>query len=117
MSYEHQHLDSNHYGNDLNDNDKPEKDEDDVQQEEVKEPSEQDPHNYLAKPNHINDMNKSFGNNFVVPDHEMDDLNDNEMIDRPNVNGAKESAKDFKVMPGGVGVACILNILYNSDMD
>lgn len=42
-------------------------------------------------------MNKSFRNNFVEPDHETDDLNENEMVDRPNINGAKESAKDFKV--------------------
>lgn len=96
LSHKNQHFDTNHYENDPNDNDKTEK-EDDVIQQQIKEPSERDPHNYLAKPNHINDMNKSFRNNFVMPEHETDDLNENEMIDRPNVNGAKESAKDFKV--------------------
>lgn len=93
-----QHFDTNHYENDLNDNEKAdEREDEDIQPLEHKEPSERDPHNYLAKPNHINDMNKSFRNNFVEPDHETDDLNENEMVDRPNINGAKESAKDFKV--------------------
>lgn len=94
-----QHFDTNHYENDQNDNEKVDKREDeDLQQaQEQKEPSERDPHNYLAKPNHINDMNKSFRDNFVVPDHDNDDLNENDIIDRPNINGAKESAKDFKV--------------------
>lgn len=97
------HFDTNHYENDPIDNDKPESEDTDddtpqqqQQQQPIKEPSERDPHNYLAKPNHINDMNKSFRNNFVMPD--TDDMNENEMIDRPNeINDVKESAKDFKV--------------------
>lgn len=98
---ENQHQDTNIYENESNDNEKGQKEDVDAlvqQQEEVREPSERDPHNYLVKPNHINDMNKGFQNNFVMPEHDTDDMNENEMIDRPNINGAKESAKDFKVL-------------------